>query len=78
MQISSKLPKVGTTIFTVMNQLAAEHSALNLGQGFPDFEGPQRLRDALTAAMNNGKNQYAAMTGVPALRQQIAAKVAAM
>ena len=78
MQVSSKLPKVGTTIFTVMSQLATEHKALNLGQGFPDFEGPQRLRDALAAAMNCGKNQYAPMTGIPALRQQIAAKVASM
>ena len=78
MQVSSKLPKVGTTIFAVMSQLAAEHEALNLGQGFPDFEGPQRLRDSLAAAMNNGKNQYAPMTGIPALRQQIAAKVASM
>lgn len=78
MQVSSKLPKVGTTIFAVMSQLAAEHDALNLGQGFPDFEGPQRLRDALAAAMNSGKNQYAPMTGIPALRRQIAAKVALM
>ena len=78
MQVSSKLPKVGTTIFAVMSQLATEHDALNLGQGFPDFEGPQRLRDALAAAMNSGKNQYAPMTGIPALRQQIAAKVASI
>jgi methionine aminotransferase len=74
MQIASKLPKVGTTIFTVMSQLAQQHQAVNLGQGFPDFEGPQRLRDALAAAMNGGKNQYAPMTGVPKLREQIAAK----
>ncbi|HZP68020.1 MAG TPA: pyridoxal phosphate-dependent aminotransferase [Rudaea sp.] len=74
MQIRTKLPKVGTTIFSVMSQLAAEHKAVNLGQGFPDFEGPQALRDALAAAMNSGKNQYAPMTGVPKLREQIAAK----
>jgi methionine aminotransferase len=74
MQISTKLPKVGTTIFTVMSQLASEHKAVNLGQGFPDFDGPQALRDALTAAMNAGKNQYSPMTGVPALREQIARK----
>jgi methionine transaminase len=74
MQIHSKLPKVGTTIFTVMSQLAAQHNAVNLGQGFPDFEGPQNLRDALTAAMNSGKNQYAPMTGIPRLREQIALK----
>ncbi|MEP6483869.1 MAG: pyridoxal phosphate-dependent aminotransferase [Rudaea sp.] len=74
MQIRTKLPKVGTTIFTVMSQLAMEHKAVNLGQGFPDFEGPQSLRDALARAMNSGKNQYASMTGVPKLREQIAIK----
>jgi len=74
MQIESKLPKVGTTIFTVMSQLAVQHQAVNLGQGFPDFDGPQALRDALTRAMNEHKNQYAPMTGIPALRQQIALK----
>ena len=74
MQIETKLPKVGTTIFTVMSQLAAEHKAVNLGQGFPDFDGPQALRDALTRAMNSGKNQYAPMSGIPALRLAIASK----
>jgi methionine aminotransferase len=74
MQIRTKLPKVGTTIFSVMSQLAAQHKAVNLGQGFPDFDGPQSLRDALAAAMNSGKNQYAPMTGVPKLREQIALK----
>lgn len=74
MQIQTKLPKVGTTIFTVMSQLAQQHNAVNLGQGFPDFDGPQSLRDALAEAMNNGKNQYAPMTGVAALREQIALK----
>lgn len=78
MQIETKLPKVGTTIFTVMSQLAATHGAVNLGQGFPDFDGPQALRDALTAAMNAGRNQYAPMTGWPALRQQIALKTEAL
>jgi methionine aminotransferase len=71
---TSKLPKVGTTIFTVMSQLAAEHQAVNLGQGFPDFPPPDRLVDALDAAMRAGHNQYAPMSGVPALRQAIAAK----
>ncbi len=70
----TKLPKVGTTIFTVMSQLAAEHGAVNLGQGFPDFAVPQRLVDELDAAMRAGHNQYAPMTGVPALRQAIAEK----
>ena len=74
MQIETKLPKVGTTIFTVMSQLAAEHKAVNLGQGFPDFDGPPALRDALARAMAQGRNQYAPMTGVPALREAIARK----
>jgi methionine aminotransferase len=74
MQIETKLPKVGTTIFTVMSQLAIEHKAVNLGQGFPDFDGPPALRDALARAMNEGRNQYAPMTGVPALREAIARK----
>lgn len=72
--LQTKLPKVGTTIFTVMSQLAAEHAAVNLGQGFPDFAVPQRLVDELDKAMRAGHNQYAAMTGIPALRQAIAAK----
>jgi methionine aminotransferase len=76
MRIESKLPKVGTTIFTVMSQLAAQHGAVNLGQGFPDFDGPPLLREALARAMAEGKNQYAPMSGVPVLRQAIAAKLA--
>ena len=71
---ASKLPKVGTTIFTVMSQLAVEHGAVNLGQGFPDFPVPERLVDALGRAMRAGHNQYPMMTGIPALRQAIAAK----
>lgn len=70
----SKLPTVGTTIFTVMSQLAAEHGAINLGQGFPDFPVPDRLIDALTQAMHEGQNQYAMMTGTPRLRQAISEK----
>ena len=72
--IETKLPKVGTTIFSVMSQLALQHQAVNLGQGFPDFEPPQELRDALTRAMNAGKNQYAPMHGTAGLREQIALK----
>lgn len=72
----TKLPKVGTTIFTVMSQLATEHGAVNLGQGFPDFSVPDRLVDALARAMRDGHNQYAPMTGIPALRNAIAAKLA--
>lgn len=74
MQIQTKLPKVGTTIFSVMSQLALEHKAVNLGQGFPDFDPPRALRDALTRATNQGRNQYAPMTGIPPLREQIALK----
>ncbi|GAB6196623.1 pyridoxal phosphate-dependent aminotransferase [Lysobacter xanthus] len=70
----TKLPKVGTTIFTVMSQLAVEHGAVNLGQGFPDFDVPARLVAALDRAMREGRNQYSPMTGVPPLRQAIAAK----
>ncbi|MBS0212730.1 MAG: pyridoxal phosphate-dependent aminotransferase [Proteobacteria bacterium] len=72
--IQTKLPKVGTTIFTVMSQLALEHKAVNLGQGFPDFSPPAPLVDALARAAREGKNQYSPMTGWPALRQAIAAK----
>ena len=78
MKIETKLPKVGTSIFTVMSQLAASHDAVNLGQGFPDFDGPRALRDALATAMNSGRNQYAPSTGWPALRQQIARKSEAL
>ena len=73
-QIETKLPKVGTTIFTVMSQLAAEHGAVNLGQGFPDFPVPGRLVDELDRAMREGHNQYAPMTGVAPLRNAIAIK----
>ncbi|KZC20454.1 MULTISPECIES: pyridoxal phosphate-dependent aminotransferase [Rhodanobacter] len=72
--IATKLPKVGTTIFSVMSQLALERKAVNLGQGFPDFEPPQGLRDALGRAMNEGRNQYAPMHGIAALREQIVLK----
>ncbi len=78
MRIESKLPKVGTTIFTVMSQLAAAHQAINLGQGFPDFECPELLRDALARAVREGKNQYSAMAGIPRLRELIALKTAAL
>ena len=72
--LQSKLPKVGTTIFTVMSQLATEHGAVNLGQGFPDFPAPERLVAELGKAMQAGHNQYAPMTGIPALRDAIADK----
>ena len=74
----TKLPKVGTTIFTQISQLAVEHGALNLGQGFPDFQLPDFLQQALVQAMCEGHHQYAPMTGVAVLREQIAAKVEAL
>ena len=74
MQIQTKLPKVGTTIFSVMSQLAVEYKAVNLGQGFPDFEPPEALRDAVTRAMADGRNQYAPGIGLANLREQIALK----
>lgn len=72
--MQTKLPKVGTTIFSVMSRLAQEHQAVNLGQGFPDFEPPQPLRAALSRTMDSGCNQYAPMHGIRALREQIAQK----
>jgi methionine aminotransferase len=71
----SKLPDVGTTIFTVMSALASEQGALNLSQGFPDFDGPEALLQAVNAHMRSGQNQYPPMAGVAALREAIAAKV---
>ncbi|MDP9941282.1 pyridoxal phosphate-dependent aminotransferase [Ectopseudomonas alcaliphila] len=72
----SKLPNVGTTIFTRMSQLALETGAINLSQGFPDFDGPQALREAVARHLMEGRNQYSPMTGLPSLRQQVAAKIA--
>ena len=74
----SKLPNVGTTIFTVMSALAAEHKAVNLGQGFPDFECAPELVNAVTAAMQAGHNQYPPMPGIPALREAVARKIEAL
>jgi methionine aminotransferase len=73
--IESRLPNVGTTIFTVMSALAQEHDAVNLGQGFPDFACDPRLVDAVAAAMREGLNQYPPMAGVPALREAVAVKM---
>ena len=77
-RITSRLPAVGTTIFTVMSALAAKHGAVNLGQGFPDFDCDPRLVQAVTNAMQRGLNQYPPMAGVPALREAVAAKLAVM
>lgn len=74
--IESRLPKVGTTIFTVMSQLAVEKNAVNLGQGFPDFDCDPRLTDAVADAMRAGLNQYAPMAGAAELRRAIADKIA--
>ena len=71
----SRLPQVGTTIFTVMSALAQQHDAVNLGQGFPDFACDPALLDAVNAAMRAGHNQYPPMAGVPALREAVAAKI---
>ena len=69
---ASKLPGVGTTIFTVMSRLAAEAGAINLGQGFPDFDPPARLRELVAEHLARGHNQYAPMAGLPALCEAIA------
>jgi methionine transaminase len=74
----SKLPHVGTTIFTVMSRLAAECGAINLSQGFPDFDPPPRLVELVAEAMRSGVNQYAPMAGAPPLLEAIAAKVRAL
>ena len=75
MRIESKLPSVGTSIFSVMTQLAERHQAVNLSQGFPDFEPPPRLIELVGEHLAGGHNQYAPMAGVPALREAIAAKL---
>src|ERR1700730_17754511 len=71
----SKLPEVGTTIFTTMSRRARELDALNLGQGFPDYDIDPRLTELAAAAMSAGPNQYAPMEGLLALRERIAAKL---
>ena len=76
MQLQSKLPNVGLTIFTQMSQLANAHAALNLSQGFPDFDAPDALKNALQRHVQAGENQYAPMTGIQVLREQVASKIA--
>ena len=76
--VTSRLPQVGTTIFTVMSALALQHDAVNLGQGFPDFDCDPRLLDAVNDAMRQGLNQYPPMAGVPVLREAVATKIATM
>ena len=74
-QIQSKLPNVGTTIFTVMSSLAIQHNAINLGQGFPDYEMSSELTALVSAALQKGYNQYVHMNGLPLLRERLAEKV---
>jgi methionine aminotransferase len=76
--LTSRLPQVGTTIFTLMSALATQHGAVNLGQGFPDFDCDPALLDAVQGAMREGLNQYPPMTGVPLLRQRVADKIEAL
>ncbi len=76
--VTSRLPRVGTTIFSVMSALAQQHGAVNLGQGFPDFDCDPKLIDAVDDAMRRGLNQYPPMAGVPQLRDAVAAKIAAL
>lgn len=78
MNIQTKFPKIGTTIFTVMSALANEHQAVNLGQGFPDFHCDPLLLDEVTKAMQAGHNQYPPMTGIAPLRQAVSDKLLAL
>jgi len=78
MKINSKLTDVGVTIFTIMSKMAADHNAINLSQGFPDFDAHPDLVDLVESYMRSGHNQYAPMQGVPILRQKIAEKTAAI
>ena len=73
--MKSKLPDIGTTIFTVMSKMAADCGAINLSQGFPDFDCPDRLRELVAEHLNGRKNQYPPMAGILSLREEIAAKV---
>ena len=75
MDFSSKLPNLETTIFTVMSALANQHNALNLSQGFPNFDSDPKLINLVTKAMQSGFNQYAPMLGNPALRKGISQKM---
>ena len=75
MDISSKLPNVGTTIFTVMGALANKYNAINLSQGFPNFKSDKKLIDLVSKVMNSGYNQYAPMPGILELREAYIKKV---
>lgn len=73
--MQSKLPHIGTTIFTVMSKMAQDYGAINLSQGFPDFDCPERLKELVTKHLYDNKNQYPPMAGIPLLRQEIANKI---
>ena len=73
--LNSKLPSVGTSIFTVMSKLAQENNAINLSQGFPDYSVPEKLINCVTEALKSGHNQYAPMSGIPALRALVSEKI---
>jgi methionine transaminase len=75
MPFQSKLPNVGTTIFTVMSALAEQHGAINLSQGFPNFDTPEALKRLVNKYLKKGMNQYAPMTGLPVLRERLAEKI---
>lgn len=78
LQFPSKLPDQQDSIFAVMSQLATKHNAIDLSQGFPNFETDEKLKDLVNKAMRSGYNQYAPMAGVPELREQISAKINAL
>ena len=78
LDLQSKLPGGETTIFTIMSALATQHDAINLGQGFPNFDTPQELKDKVAYYLQNAKNQYCPMAGLPALRQVLSEKVASL
>ena len=75
MELTSKLPGYGASIFSVMSGLAVKHKAINLSQGFPEFNPPIELQEAVANAMHNGRNQYAPMPGIPELRELLAHRI---
>ena len=75
-EIPTKLPKEGMSIFTRMSQMALKYNAVNLSQGFPNFETDARLQELVTRAMRQGYNQYAPLAGIPELREEIVKKIA--
>ena len=72
MRLAARVASFPTTVFSEFSALAVQHGAVNLGQGFPDFDGPEEVREAAVRALREGVNQYAVGSGAPALRQAIA------